>query len=177
MSIYHRYASREHDEAFFKRLQKTRKVKGVKHAKQRVGSSGSLKSLNSISISPLCYKYEESDEEAPEMSIAQWTSIFPNAAFFTAYDDPIFGYMLTLVYQSLETGKISTTSLSQIGVSSYSDLLLDPKSRFWPSCENLLPQYQKSNVRKSLAITYLKNFNSLSNNPNSFATLVITFGF
>jgi len=166
MSIYHRYASREHDEAFFKRLQKTRKVKGVKHAKQRVGSSGSLKSLNSISISPLCYKYEESDEEAPEMSIAQWTSIFPNAAFFTAYDDPIFGYMLTLVYQSLETGKISTTSLSQIGVSSYSDLLLDPKSRFWPSCENLLPQYQKSNVRKSLAITYLKNFNSLSNNPN-----------
>lgn len=164
MSIYHRYASREHDEVFFKRIQRKRK-KDIKNANARVGSSGSFKSLNSISISPLCYNFEESEDESPELSIAQWTSIFPNAAYFTAYDDPLFGYMLTLVYQGLESGKVSTTSLSQFGVSSYSDLLLDSKSRFWPSCENMTPEYQKSNVRKALAITYLKNFNSLSNNP------------
>ena len=44
--------------------------------------------------------------------------------------------------------------------------MVDARSRFWPACENLLPQDRKIPIRRALAITALKNYSKLINNNN-----------
>lgn len=128
-------------------------------------------SVGFIQLNPLSGQfdpYNESIFSISSNSITEWLSIFPNAAYFTGYDESLFEHIVIIVYENLKSGKISTLSITKFGVVSYDNLILDSRSRFWPSCENLLPEHQKSNVRRALAITNLKNYNRLSNHPGQF---------
>ncbi|CUM49675.1 Bud site selection protein 3 [Debaryomyces fabryi] len=155
MSVYNRYASGEYDKTHFEKANKS------KDDDDKVGL---------IQISPLLGQFSTSDilHKFNEKNIEEWLAIFPKAAYFKGYDETLFGNVVIMVYENLHTGKLNTTSFSKFGVTSYDNLVLDARSRFWPSCENLLPTYQKSNVRRSLAITNLKNYNKLSNSPGNF---------
>lgn len=158
MSVYHRYASREHDEAFFG-PQKAQN--GTFPAKNGPLLTGYVQLLSL----PGLFGPEALLSEEWHRSITEWLSLFPNAAYFTGYDELLFGNVVVIVYENRRSGKICTLSFTAFGVTSYEDLILDARSRFWPSCENLLPAYQKSNVRRALAITNLKNYNKIANNP------------
>ncbi|CAH2350096.1 bud site selection protein 3 [[Candida] railenensis] len=92
----------------------------------------------------------------------EWLKIFPHAAYFTG-EDSFFGNIIIMVYENPTTNKTCTTSFTQFGSITYENLILDARSRFWPSCENLLPVFQKSNVRRALAISNLKNYNRVAN--------------
>ncbi|CUM52873.1 unnamed protein product [Debaryomyces tyrocola] len=155
MSVYHRYASGEYDKTYFEKVSESRK-------EDKVGGR--------IQISPLLGQFSTSDilYKFNEKSIEEWLAIFPKAAYFKGYDETLFGNVIIMVYENSQTGKLNTTSFSKFGITFYDNLVLDARSRFWPSCENLLPTYQKSNVRRSLAITNLKNYNKLVNSPGNF---------
>lgn len=155
MSVYQRYTSREYDEEYFERRTKSKKLD---------------RNVGHIKISPLVghFSTQANPHRFREKKIEEWLEIFPKAAYFKGHDETLFGEVIVMIYENLQTGKLSTTSFSKFGVTSYDNLILDARSRFWPSCENLLPKYQKSNVRRSLAITNLKNYNKLVNNPGNF---------
>lgn len=155
MSVYHRYASGEYDKTYFEKASESRKHD------DKVGRIQISPLLGQFSTSDMLYKFNEK-------SIEEWLAIFPKAAYFKGYDETLFGNVIIMVYENSHTGKLNTTSFSKFGVTSYDNLVLDARSRFWPSCENLLPSYQKSSVRRSLAITNLKNYNKLVNSPGNF---------
>lgn len=100
--------------------------------------------------------------EVSTKSNEEWLKIFPHAAYFTG-EDSFFGNIIIMVYENPTTNKTCTTSFTQFGSITYENLILDARSRFWPSCENLLPVFQKSNVRRALAISNLKNYNRVAN--------------
>ncbi|CAK7901980.1 bud site selection protein 3 [[Candida] anglica] len=103
-----------------------------------------------------------SSPSSSHTSIQQWLDVFPHAVYFEGTDE-LFGKIVIMVYSHPHSHKTSTTSFTKFGTITYENLILDARSRFWPSCENLLPMYQKSNVRRALAITNLKNYNRLAN--------------
>ncbi|RCK65606.1 Bud site selection protein 3 [Candida viswanathii] len=123
-----------------------------------------------VVINPLHSVFDNTENTTTkETSLDEWLAIFPQAALFTEYDDVLFEQVITMVYRNLKTDKISTKSITKFGVSTYDNMRLNHSSRFWPACENLLLKYQKSNVRRSLAISNLKNSNKLLNHPGDLA--------
>ncbi|KAK6458484.1 uncharacterized protein RJT20DRAFT_126528 [Scheffersomyces xylosifermentans] len=167
MSIYHRYASGDHDQAFFS-SQNQRRTKHGSRSKSPQYNASDL-SLNNcpIKLKPLQGHFDVTVPTAEEISVDQWMTLFPKAAFFSGHDEALFHNVITIVYQNHKTKKICAKTLTKYGLSSYDNIILDSRSRFWPSCENLLPEYQKSNVRRALAITNLKNYNRISNHSGS----------
>ncbi|KAL6451494.1 BUD3 Bud site selection protein 3 [Candida maltosa Xu316] len=126
----------------------------------------------SIVISQLHSIFDNSQNSTTkETSLQEWLEIFPQAAIFTEYDDTLFEQVITMVFRNTSTEKISTKSITKFGISSYDNMRLNHSSRFWPSCENLLLKYQKSNVRRSLAIANLKNANKLLNHSGELSNL------
>ncbi|EGV66576.1 hypothetical protein CANTEDRAFT_117623, partial [Yamadazyma tenuis ATCC 10573] len=124
---------------------------------------------DSIIINPLAGRLELSkNSEFKSKSTEEWINIFPNAAYFSSYDDSLFGHIVTAVYENPVSDKICTVSLTKFGVTVYHDLILNQDSRFYPSIENLLPIHKESKVRKALAVTFLKNYNKLVNHPGEF---------
>lgn len=124
---------------------------------------------DSIIIHPLNGKLQvDKNSQFQSKSTEKWLNIFPNAAYFGAYDETLFGHIVIIVYENPDTEKICTVSITKFGVTMYNDLILNGNSRFYPSCENLLPIHRNSKVRKALAITNLKNYNKLINNPGEF---------
>ncbi|ODV82051.1 uncharacterized protein CANTADRAFT_33834, partial [Suhomyces tanzawaensis NRRL Y-17324] len=159
MSIYHRFASLEHDEAFFR----SHKRPEPAHSTSRTGSNSSTQSLpgpSSLCLPPLGAQFAG---DSPSHSIQDWQHLFAKAAYFSGYDPLYFQHMVIMIYQNSRSGRISTKSITQYGVTTYDNLILDSRSRFWPGCENLLPEYRRSNVRKAIAISTLKNYTKLSN--------------
>lgn len=203
-SVYQRYASGSHDDAYFKsaNININNTISDIPAATANVSATNPNNSsnyspstnlayqkaltanddiLNSplnddtplayIQLNPLSGQFDPYNENMFALSsnsISEWLSIFPNAAYFIGYDDLLFENILIIVYESSKTGKISTLSITKFGVVSYENIILDSRSRFWPACENLIPKFQKSNVRRALAITLLKNNNRLSNHPGHF---------
>lgn len=161
MSVYHRYTSREHDEAFFGPRKTDDGVSPVENGPVLTGY------IQLLSLGGL-FGPEALLGEDWHRATTEWLSLFPNAAYFTGYDEVLFGNVVVIVYENRRSGKICTLSFTAFGITAYEDLILDARSRFWPSCENLLPAYQKSNVRRALAITNLKNYNKIANNPGHF---------
>ncbi len=106
---------------------------------------------------------------ATPSSAAEWLAIVPHAAYFCGHD-AFLGRVVTIVYENRATGKTCTTTLSCHGVATYTNLIVDARLRFWPSCENLLPQYQKSTVRRALAVSALKSYNHLAADRHSVRT-------
>lgn len=155
MEYYQRYASGEHDRQFFEeKRSKENKIKDEK--------------LDLFNIPPLLGQFgDRSLNEERYLDIEEWRRIFADGAVFTAYDEVLFGHIIILVHEDLYTKKISTKSLTRFGYTCYKNLILDERSRFWPSCENLRVEYKNSNVRRALAITNLKNYNTISNNPGN----------
>ncbi|KAI3405099.2 BUD3 [Candida oxycetoniae] len=146
MSVYRRYASGEHDKEFFQRDELG--------AERFVG----------MVIPHLSGQFDKKiDATTKQIPLEQWMDIFHQAAIFVGYDDILFGTVITIVYKNPQTEKISTQCITKYGLSTYLDMKLNPSSRFWPSCENLLVKYQKSLVRRALAISNLKNCNKLFN--------------
>ena len=143
MDIYRRYASREHDKRHFTQLLASGHIK--------------LRPLSS------CFDTPESGEYAAK-TIDYWRSVFENAAFFVGADESLFGPVLTVVYKNPSTDKLCTLSVSKYGCNVYENLILDSSSRFWPACENLPENMRRSNVRRALAVSNLKNYNQLWNN-------------
>lgn len=139
MNIYHRYASREHDKEYFQRSQST--------------STG-------IKLRPLSGQFDVFEGEEARK---EWPLVFPQLAFFLGHD-AFLGHVVTMVYKNESTLKISAVSVTKFGCNVYENLMIDPRSRFWPACENLEPAHRDLNVRRALAVSNLKNYNKLWNN-------------
>ncbi|GEQ70460.1 hypothetical protein JCM33374_g4137 [Metschnikowia sp. JCM 33374] len=146
MNIYTRYVSGEHDKQHFNEI------------KQKKGH---------IKLRPLSGHFDVTLGLTEQKTLSFWRSILPNAAFFSGFDPALFGHVVSILYKSESTNKICTVSITKFGCNIYENIILDSSSRFWPACENLTPQHRKSNIRKALAITNLKNFNKLWNNKGS----------
>ncbi|KAG2731050.1 hypothetical protein G9P44_006199 [Scheffersomyces stipitis] len=172
MSVYQRYASGDHDEQFFSGRGSTPPIDGLNHSidyDQEETENSREKSpptepVSPIVLHPLSGHFDETVPLSSLVSEEKWLDLSSKAAYFQGYDHLVFGHVVTIVFQHSKTNKISTKSITKYGISTYDNIILDSRSRFWPSCENLLPEYQKSNVRRALAITNLKNYSRLINN-------------
>lgn len=143
MDVYRRYASREHDKRHF-----TREL-----------APGHIK------VRPLSSSFDSSEPaESTIKSVEFWKGVFENAAFFCGNDPLLFGPVLTVVFKNSSTDKLCALSITKFGANVYENLMLDSGSRFWPACQNLPESLRKSNVRRALAVTNLKNYNKLWNN-------------
>lgn len=143
MNIYQKYASRKIDERH--------------HFNTDLSSSP-------IKLRPLSGQFDIfGGQESVTKQISDWQGIFPNAAFFAGKDD-FFGPVVTMVFKNEATSKLCTMSITKFGCNVFENLILDASSRFWPACDNLIPEHRDSNVRKALAITNLKNYNKLWKN-------------
>ncbi|CCE79511.1 Piso0_001579 [Millerozyma farinosa CBS 7064] len=154
MGLYERYASGEQDKEFFER-------------KKLVP----IQENETILFFPYIKYYGPSNKYALEKinrNINDWKSVSSNAVYFEGYDDLFFDEFVIMVYADPSTSRLCTISFTKFGVSVFENLRLDNRSRFWPSCENLPSQHKKSEVRKALAITLLKNYSQISHNlkPN-----------
>lgn len=148
MGLYERYASGEQDEEFFKR-------------KKLI----SIQENETLLFFPYIKYFGPSNKHALEKinrKIHDWESLLSNAVYFKGYDDLFFDKFIIMVYANPSTSRLCTISFTKFGVSVFENLRLDNKSRFWPSCENLPPQHKKSEVRKALAISLLKNYSQIS---------------
>lgn len=96
----------------------------------------------------------------------EWPQIISGSLVFCGYDPKVFGELIIIVKEHKKRKEISTASITRFGTSYYPNLMVDARSRFWPACENLLPQDQKLPIRRALAITALKNYSKLINNNN-----------
>lgn len=96
-----------------------------------------------------------------EKLLHDWEKIIPNAAYFIGTDKLLFNTCIAIVYEDPFTEKISTVFLARHGENQYNSLTIDARSRYFPACENLLPEYRKSNVRRSLAISSLRAYANL----------------
>ncbi|KAI5970711.1 BUD3 [Candida margitis] len=164
MSLYTRYVSGEHDKEHFKSKQTQTSTIGNKTP----NSIDSIVARDGIRLPFFNGDNHDNDtNECPDQnngSLLHWLDILQRAAIFTGHDDVMFNQVITIVYKSARKNKLSTQTITKFGLASFPDLRLDSNSRFWPSCENLLPQYQKSHVRQALAISNLKNSNRMLNN-------------
>ncbi|CUM63270.1 uncharacterized protein PRCAT00000841001 [Priceomyces carsonii] len=150
MRLYQRYASADYE--------------GNKYSPTTDDDCKTPEQCKLVQISPLFGQFSENCDY--DMLINEWMKLFERAAFFAGYDQSVLGTEVTLVFENEDTKKINTISITRFAVSYYENLLLDPKSRFWPSCENLSPEYKDSNVRRALAISNLKNYNVVVNHSN-----------
>lgn len=143
MEVYRRYASREHDRRHF--------TKDV--------------APGHIRISPLCSSFDSPRQFEPSAkSVEYWEDVFENAAFFSGHDPLVFGSVITAVFKHNSTDKLCTLSITKYGCNVYENLMIDSSSRFWPACQNLPENMRRSNVRRALAVSNLKNYNKLWNN-------------
>jgi len=164
MSVYRRYASREHDEEFFSGARDGSGLSTIPTGTTaiRLNSANMLP----VEVYPLNGQFNpfEADFSQFHVSEEDWLSVFKFASYFVGYDEVVFGNVLTMVFKNVNSGKLCTRTFTKYGFTSYDDLILDTKSRFWPACENLTPEYKQSKMRKALAISNLKNYSKLSNN-------------
>lgn len=93
-----------------------------------------------------------------------WPKMMNDSLIFCGYEPKVFGELIIIVKQHIKNNRISTVSITRFGTSYYPNLMVDARSRFWPACENLLPQDQREPVKRALAITALKNYSKLINN-------------
>lgn len=154
MGLYERYASGEQDKEFFEK-------------KKLV----SIQEDETVLFFPYIKYYGPSNKHALEKinrNINDWKSVSSDAVYFEGYDDLFFDEFVIMAYADPNTSRLCTISFTKFGVSVFENLRLDNKSRFWPSCENLPPQHKKSEVRKALAISLLKNYSQISHHlkPN-----------
>lgn len=147
MSVYSRYASREHDKEYFKQLNDKKQ-----HDEIQIIPIGQMNGTFDN------HQFENPKQKKKKnVSIDEWLNIFKEATFYTGYDEKLFEQVITMVYRNSDTDKLCTASLTKFGLSVYENMVLDSNSRFWPSCENLSPKYKKSNTKRALAISNLKN--------------------
>lgn len=143
MDVYRRYASREHDTRHF---------------------TSDLRP-DHIKLYPLSASFDSpAPAESSVKSVEFWKKIFENAAFFHGNDPQLFGPVVTVVYKNTSTDKLCALSITKFGSNVYENLMLDSSSRFWPACQNLPENMRRSNVRRALAVSNLKNYNKLWNN-------------
>lgn len=172
MSVYQRYASGNHDDIYFNQSRVTSTETSLKYSPSTNFTTKTSKHISNgvIELSPLSGQFDpNNDDKMNSSSVSDWLSVFPHAVFFAGYDEQLFDSVIVVVYENSKSGKICTLSITKFGVVLYQNLILDSRSRFWPSCENLLPEHQKSNVRRALAITMLKNYNRLMNHPGELS--------
>lgn len=172
MSVYQRYASGNHDDIYFNQSRVTSTETSLKYSPSTNFTTKTSKHISNgvIELSPLSGQFDpNNDDKMNYSSVSDWLSVFPHSVFFAGYDEQLFDSVIVVVYENSKSGKICTLSITKFGVVLYQNLILDSRSRFWPSCENLLPEHQKSNVRRALAITMLKNFNRLMNHPGELS--------
>lgn len=171
MSVYRRYASGEHDKEYFQEINSKDKdeVTTDYYIKRNSIIPNTSDSIP-INLYPLNGQFNTTDNDYSYFHIimADWMSVFEYASYFIGYDESKFGNVLIMVFKNMNSGKICTRSITKFGFTCYDNLILSPRSRFWPACENLLPEYKQSKMRKSLAITNLKNYNKIANNPGIF---------
>lgn len=124
------------------------------HTKSKTPSCQDIKSLSLI----------RTDDSKNLKTLYDWQKIIPNAAYFVGHDTLLFGQIIAMVYEDPLTEKISTVLIARHGENQYNSLTIDARSRYFPACENLLPEYRRSNVRRSLAITGLRAYANLDVN-------------
>lgn len=92
-----------------------------------------------------------------------WPQFIRDSLVFCGYDPKVFGEFIIVVKEDGNGRQISTASITRFGTSYNPNLMVDARSRFWPACENLLPQHKTLPIRRALAITALKNYSRIIN--------------
>ncbi|EDK47379.1 hypothetical protein LELG_05560 [Lodderomyces elongisporus NRRL YB-4239] len=171
MSLYKRLASGEHDDACLHMQPRLRSSHCTSNNNNDNNESNNLIGNIPHLRGEFDVQKTVSQQQLSPGLLREWNRIFEEAAIFTGFDEKLFGTVVTIVYRNCTSGQISAQSLTKFGLSTYLDLKLDSSSRFWPSCENLLPKYKKSHVRRALAILNLKNSSKLLNHHELMGTL------
>ncbi|KAG7194006.1 uncharacterized protein KQ657_005205 [Scheffersomyces spartinae] len=151
MGLYQRYASGEHQEGFF-----------LKSSDQSLHDFTTSSRANTAVILPLVNKNWK-HIDAHEFSLTRWHKLFEYSIVFHGYDPQGFGNVLAFLY-----GDNSVRFVTKYGICEFNQLLVSPKSRFWPACENLVPEYRNIESRKVLAISNLKQYSVLVNLKGDF---------
>ncbi|GMF63418.1 unnamed protein product [[Candida] boidinii] len=92
---------------------------------------------------------------------AEWENIIKNSVYFIGHD-VLFGQILTMIHKNEKTSKLSSLTISKYGQTLIDSITISKHSIFYPAVLNLPAQQQKSNVRKAMAISYLKIYASLN---------------
>ncbi|ANZ73806.1 BA75_01081T0 [Komagataella pastoris] len=88
--------------------------------------------------------------------------VLGNVAYLQGNNDLLFGDLVSLVFEDHAChNKLSVVWISVFGEYHFNQVTIDSRSRFFPACQNLLPNLKTSNVRKALAVTSLRAFSSL----------------
>ncbi|OWB72663.1 hypothetical protein B5S31_g2382 [[Candida] boidinii] len=91
----------------------------------------------------------------------EWENIIKNSVYFIGHD-VLFGQILTMIHKNEKTSKLSSLTISKYGQTLIDSITISKHSIFYPAILNLPAQQQKSNVRKAMAISYLKIYASLN---------------
>lgn len=160
MLIYHRYASGDDN------YKVTRTTTSTLATTQATGSLNASSRKKAECMVPLEGGFGSS---VTSIDPGNWNDVFDHAHYFIGFDPVVFGYIVVLVFKNVTSGELCTRLVTKYGVTSYNDLMLDSRLRFAVACDNLIPEYRHSKLRKALAITMLKNFLLLANNPGSLS--------
>lgn len=144
MDIYRRYALGDHDKEYFTL------ASGHRHP---------------LALRPLLGLFDKSNSFNSRRSktAQEWAEFLSQAVFFKGHDPLVFGHVISIVFQSDSSTKLSVISITKYGANSYDDILISRELRFWPACENLDLSHRDSSVRRALAVLNLKNYNKLLN--------------
>ncbi|CAN6637522.1 hypothetical protein TRVA0_016S01640 [Trichomonascus vanleenenianus] len=93
----------------------------------------------------------------------QFTEEAAKHAVYMVGEDPLFGQMMMVVYQTPSNANHSDPRLSSLlisthGTSGFIDMTLDHRSRYYAAVNNLPPLHRSSLVRQALAVTCLRSF-------------------
>lgn len=96
------------------------------------------------------------------LEINDWYDVIPSAVYYKGYDEMIFKDFYVMIYEDTTTGMLDSVFISKYGEIHYNSIVLDRKSKYYPAIQNLSSENQKSNVRKTLAVTTLRAYSMLS---------------
>ncbi|CUS21031.1 LAQU0S02e04236g1_1 [Lachancea quebecensis] len=126
-------------------------------------SSGKLQKRSGIKLKSNLFEGKAPNQWILDRTASEWVeSIFPDAAVFRGFDELLWGYFIIAVYREPMTKKLSSLVVDKLGITHFSSTDISRESRFHPAIENLTAEYQKSNVRKCIAVSMLQKFSNLT---------------
>ncbi|ODV84356.1 hypothetical protein CANARDRAFT_29230 [[Candida] arabinofermentans NRRL YB-2248] len=114
-----------------------------------------MKKSNSQYLNDVLY-----NSSSPDTNEAFWKSLIGTAAYYRG-SDPLFGEVLTMIYENPSTSKLCSLTISKHGQTIVDSMSLHKDSKYYPAINNLSKNLKDSNVRKALAVSNLRTFASL----------------
>lgn len=85
-----------------------------------------------------------------------------NSTVYYNNDKLLWGPFLVIIYKDPDTKNISTLTIDKLGLTSFPQIDITKKSKYYPAIENLPKEEQSSNIKKTLAVCLLEKFSQLN---------------